>query len=1427
MSQTPPKSGRMGTFDNRYRYDHIYPRGRSGETLRAWDTQESDRPVVIKRPAPQDAPPMRSAQEVSIRTERKALERLAGHPVLTELRGTGTFRVGGMTHEYIAMDRAEGEIVAEMVMELAERGERLPTLEMLVIVDNLLDLLALAHDQQIVYNDVDAKHLFWDRDTYSLKVIDWGNAVLLDEGGTHNITRQTDVYQVGELLYFIITGGKRLDSETSPDGDYAVTFGVEAAHTPAALQPVITQATHPNLRKRYTTILVLRQRLRDIRKPLEEKRDGLLNDIRRALATPKNHQELAYLTEQINEAMALDPGYPESHRLQTEIEAQLHRLEVQSNIDAGRIYLDTANWPRAIETMLDLLNDADEQTAPVIRFIVAAAEMLDTRERSEPPAALAQAIDELLNENPQQAGIILVTTTDDDDNIWLAERLAALVPSVVLLRPHLMRLQAESDIADETMAAIEALLNHQPDIHNLTDLLNTYHEIKAQLDALRPRLVERLPDIVDRAIYAADRIIELLQSVGQTVYGSPARAGDLLRLAHQIDPQNDYFDHLNDYFEEIHLAVKALSSFKPQPDGANLRDWFTRVLNLLEPYGNDIEDPKLHQTLDTLRNAARLWEETLNAFIIGGRIRARTTLNRIAQLMQPLNHHITEWAKAMGQNTEDVAHVEILYPNDTLAKSLADGYDLWDKGQYRQAARLADRIAHSAETDGEKLAVERLSKLSSIPADWLENKGPTDYEYTDQTEQAIVALFLPDENTERERFAEQMPTENAYLKTMGRGLVESIGQRSTAGVRILFLHYVWRGMLCVQQDDLIGAEFWREAALRTLDDAASNPIFAEMDTHLNGRRLILEAQTALNRIQSPEDLAEVRTLLNQPLADQWLPEAQRAVRHLEVGVRNWEDGDFRSAHDAFDTAMSQLQVCQQKTHMDLNDLIAWVKPLRDNVTALQTSRLKLEEIAHSTSVPPPGELVEVNPVVGEVLNNVVEITRQSLGDDHAHQVQQWLATYRAVLETYTRDDIDRTEKLVEFQTHFAGLFINKHPTYRLFQVWRDAVQNLPSQPPPETATAEETTLPEAQPGFVDGGYDDRDGDETTYYDDDPDVQYADAQASNIPWGTLIAIGVVIVGVLAFALLGGFGEDDDGNNNVVTTDESPTPITPTLIGGRPTHIPPPPSSTPTRIIATNTETAPLLVATQTDVVPTDTATPTATPTITATTPSPTNTTAPTTAAPSPTEGDFTFDSFPQDVLRALNGLPRTDYDWNPAYFQPAAGDPWQLGATKATVGEGERVVVEMSPQFLAALYGGDAAERIIAIEAEMQLTQYDDEDVESDQSVYFGLGLEADTGHRTSAEIHVTNSTGTIGWGLNENGVYRQRSTLPPAAINVTIRIERNPDGTLTLFIDNQRLGQSEDARYGIGVPLSPVLYTSGGGVIVVVFRLQYEFSPIQ
>ena len=213
---------------------------------------------------------MRAGQERSILVEQRALEKLSGHPVLTELRHVGTFRVGGQTHHYIAVDMARGVTVESLVLELAEGGERLTELEMLVIVENLLDLLQVAHERKIVYNDVDAKHLFWDRGRYQLKVIDWGNAIFLDaDNAPPHAGRAADILQTGQLLYFIVSGGHRLEAGHP---DPAADLGENVS---PRLKAIISKAAHPEPNQRYADVASLREDLAELRRPLEKTRDGL------------------------------------------------------------------------------------------------------------------------------------------------------------------------------------------------------------------------------------------------------------------------------------------------------------------------------------------------------------------------------------------------------------------------------------------------------------------------------------------------------------------------------------------------------------------------------------------------------------------------------------------------------------------------------------------------------------------------------------------------------------------------------------------------------------------------------------------------------------------------------------------------------------------------------------------------------------------------------------------------------------------------------------------------------------------------------------------------------------------------------------------------------------------------------------------------
>lgn len=375
MSARPPGRRTESLFDNRYRYDHIYPRGRSGETLRAYDTLQGDRPVVVKRPAPQDAPPMRAGQEVSIRNERHALERLSGHPVLIELCGGGSFRVGGHTHEYIVLELAEGAIAEESVLELAKDSRLLPELESLVIVDRLLDLLAFAHEKNVIYNDVDAKHLFWDRASYQLKVIDWGNAVFADEpGAPASASRARDIFQVGELLYFIFTGGMRLATESDDGGEtFFVNFGDHAERIPARLQTILTRAVHPDPKRRFGSIGELRQALAEYRQPLERVRDEIVARVRKRVRPTASQEELEQLAAELEDAVAMDPGDPDTRALAAEIATYRQQIMVQADLDAIRIYLESGNWPRALSLLDDLLPEADPESADLIRFLIATA----------------------------------------------------------------------------------------------------------------------------------------------------------------------------------------------------------------------------------------------------------------------------------------------------------------------------------------------------------------------------------------------------------------------------------------------------------------------------------------------------------------------------------------------------------------------------------------------------------------------------------------------------------------------------------------------------------------------------------------------------------------------------------------------------------------------------------------------------------------------------------------------------------------------------------------------------------------------------------------------------------------------------------------------------------------------------------------------
>ncbi|MFN8420400.1 MAG: hypothetical protein U0528_14340 [Anaerolineae bacterium] len=516
-----PVTGRRpdSLFDNRFRYDYIYPRGRSGETLRAYDTQNEDAPVVIKRPALQDAPPIRAGQEQSILREKRALELLSGHPVLTELRHAGSFRVGGQLHQYIVMDMAQGTTLEALILSLAQRGERLPDLELLVILDQFLDLLQTAHDKNVLYNDVDAKHLFWDRDRYRLKLIDWGNAIFLDSDQLPHATRSSDIQQVGQLLYFLLSGGHRLDSARA-DAAQELPDSV-----PPKLKEIIAKAANPDANQRYASISVLRFDLAEVRRPLERARDALVERARARLPNASSQSQLDEVRQQLQEALIHDPGYPQARELMAETEIKLNSLAIQADLDAVRIYIESDSYGRAIHLIGELTARAGGDQ-PLLRYLRELSEELRDATAAT-PAGLQPALDALFkNDIPAAARALMITTELRPDShllqYRLAERLAHTMPGITLLRPHLVVLDDELSrygdlnearrMLERTLARLDerVSLGVQP-------LLLHYGRTAEELAQLAPQVQgsARMASLLANGKRACDDIVDLLDVVLQ------------------------------------------------------------------------------------------------------------------------------------------------------------------------------------------------------------------------------------------------------------------------------------------------------------------------------------------------------------------------------------------------------------------------------------------------------------------------------------------------------------------------------------------------------------------------------------------------------------------------------------------------------------------------------------------------------------------------------------------------------------------------------------------------------------------------------------------------------------------------------------------------------------------------------------------------
>lgn len=1147
-------------FDNRYRYDYIYPRGRSGETLRAVDTQDNERPIVIKRPAPNDAPPIRAGQEVSIVNERRALSRLSGHPVLTELLGSGQFTVGGMAHQYIVVERAEGQIVADMVLELAKQGERLPELEMLVIADRLLDLLVTTHQRDIVYNDVDAKHLFWDRERYRLKLIDWGNAVFLegDEVTPQGVSRHSDIFQVGELLYFILTGGGRLDVPREAGDDFLVQFGGDDEDNGmvARLRAIISKAVHPNPRQRYTYITELRRDLAEARSPLERERDSALGRIAERLRRSLSKTELQNLLSTLDNAAASDPGNPAARQIRAEILERVRDLDVSSDMDVVMIYLESANWGRAVEVLGELRDKASAATAPTISLLLDCAILLidSPLNAQNTPQTVLDGLALMFDGRPGDAAQLLLTHDNADGEArklqWLlAERISSHVTEVLLLRPNLYRLElALANLAYEgvTLAEPRTLLG---EVSNTLDgmardfgsgksigvaaLRDRYRDVVDRLTTLNTLLStvaiqhslsnRKLPlSSLDRALNAAMALADNMHVIGKQATASPRDALGALDSSRTIDPTSPAWDSVARLLNDLYRLLGSYQTYVPAADGADLENWLRTTQNELQPFMRALFDEMLSEMSQGLSAASRSWEEYADAVIQGDRATAINALTALIDGIATLSPTLAGWLNQLRAVIEGANYVERHAIYGGLGRALADGWEAFDRSRLPDAERLGGQAGEIARNEREQFAARRLRDISRIARDWVERNLAASAKRTETALEQVEALLTADERRIRDNFGAQMPSKETFLRAMNKGIVEIFGRSSTGANRILAVDYVLRGTLEAHAANLQNAAllddavFWREAAVRALGDHGPRHMIVRMlDDFIERRRDLNRIAGLLNGVSQPgalDSLEKTRRLIEENPQAKTVSGVVQSLRDFESALREWAEGEFRAAGLKIENALGALTEAEHGGEISAPAYRSWLEKMQS-----ASAELHVQSRAMRTAI--EKRPVEPDTVIRDAHHKIAQVSLQLLGDKISAALVAWRDTYERFLAAYLDPSIRRSAKLERLNELFRAMFIDRHPAYSLYRFWYEVVESSPEFPAPPTddptPRIREDEVVDIEAFSDDGEYDSASPRRRGNYGEDD--EYDDSQRRRgLPRGLIVIM--LLVALLAVAAL---------------------------------------------------------------------------------------------------------------------------------------------------------------------------------------------------------------------------------------------------------------------------------------------------------------------